>query len=572
MASRRSSLGMSQADLAEKVGYSVQTISAFENNQGCPSLSMIPKLADAVGISTADLLTRNENAISSKRSNPPISEVAVGKNFRIVRMVNGLSQAELAEIIGVSRGTIANLEAGFALPTLPMVEALASNMKLNLFDLLYKDLYVSEAAARPAVPAKAILQKKRKTKRKKIVLFFVVPFFVVATGAGVSTPIIMNSIRSAKRESSSSEKASEEPSFSEISSTGNDSFPNENESTGPLDSSPEVPSSDPISSESTPESSSDIGMESSSEVDPQSSMEDSLESSSDVSSEPPSESFPDDPMPTVSGYTYSISGEPGSKVAECIGIDETVTHFDLPETVYGATINSLDLSIFTGNTNLISVVLPSFVDEIIEQMFVGCSNLESVEAEGDIATIGERAFWGCDSFSSFDLPITVQTIGAEAFARCPSLLEFTMPDSVTQIGRALFADDLNLATVRLSHSITTLTDQLFVGCDALTFLDIPEGVTSIVDRAFDNCDALSSIVIPSTIQTITYPAFPNSYALAKAFCKCEKSFWDGLMSAYPDEGWDYLPRATAYYYSETAPIGEGHYWHYANGLPTIWGE
>ena len=32
----------------------------------------------------------------------------------------------------------------------------------------------------------------------------------------------------------------------------------------------------------------------------------------------------------------------------------------------------------------------------------------------------------------------------------------------------------------------------------------------------------------------------------------------------------YLIEATRYYYSENKPAAEGNYWHYVDGVPTIW--
>lgn len=31
-----------------------------------------------------------------------------------------------------------------------------------------------------------------------------------------------------------------------------------------------------------------------------------------------------------------------------------------------------------------------------------------------------------------------------------------------------------------------------------------------------------------------------------------------------------LTNATRYYYSETEPTTDGNYWHYVNGVPTVW--
>ena len=48
---------MTQRQLAEKMGLSDKTVSKWECGQGCPDLSVLPELADILGVSMKDLLT-----------------------------------------------------------------------------------------------------------------------------------------------------------------------------------------------------------------------------------------------------------------------------------------------------------------------------------------------------------------------------------------------------------------------------------------------------------------------------------------------------------------------------------
>lgn len=54
----RKRLGFTQDALAEKLGVTAQAISKWENDQSCPDITMLPKLADIFGISTDELLGR----------------------------------------------------------------------------------------------------------------------------------------------------------------------------------------------------------------------------------------------------------------------------------------------------------------------------------------------------------------------------------------------------------------------------------------------------------------------------------------------------------------------------------
>lgn len=55
---RRKQLGLTQDQLAEKLGLTAQAVSKWENDLSCPDISILPKLADIFGISIDELLGR----------------------------------------------------------------------------------------------------------------------------------------------------------------------------------------------------------------------------------------------------------------------------------------------------------------------------------------------------------------------------------------------------------------------------------------------------------------------------------------------------------------------------------
>ena len=52
----RKALGLTQDQLAEKLGVTAQAVSKWENDQSCPDITMLPKLAAIFGITTDALL------------------------------------------------------------------------------------------------------------------------------------------------------------------------------------------------------------------------------------------------------------------------------------------------------------------------------------------------------------------------------------------------------------------------------------------------------------------------------------------------------------------------------------
>ena len=57
IARRRKELGMTQEDLAVKLGVSAQAVSKWENDASCPDISLLPQLVKALDITTDELLT-----------------------------------------------------------------------------------------------------------------------------------------------------------------------------------------------------------------------------------------------------------------------------------------------------------------------------------------------------------------------------------------------------------------------------------------------------------------------------------------------------------------------------------
>jgi len=61
---RRQILKVTQQELAQALGMTPQHISAIEQDKGAPSLTLLPKLADELGVSTDYLLSGKEGIIT----------------------------------------------------------------------------------------------------------------------------------------------------------------------------------------------------------------------------------------------------------------------------------------------------------------------------------------------------------------------------------------------------------------------------------------------------------------------------------------------------------------------------
>lgn len=63
ISTRRKALGLTQDQLAEKLGVTAQAVSKWENDQSCPDITTLPRLADIFGISVDTLLGRTEQEV-----------------------------------------------------------------------------------------------------------------------------------------------------------------------------------------------------------------------------------------------------------------------------------------------------------------------------------------------------------------------------------------------------------------------------------------------------------------------------------------------------------------------------
>ena len=79
----RKKLGLTQDQLAEKLGVTAQAVSKWENDQSCPDIAMLPKLAEIFGCSTDALLgieKAKEAEIVGSRSGADTSDDGSGPN------------------------------------------------------------------------------------------------------------------------------------------------------------------------------------------------------------------------------------------------------------------------------------------------------------------------------------------------------------------------------------------------------------------------------------------------------------------------------------------------------------
>lgn len=244
------------------------------------------------------------------------------------------------------------------------------------------------------------------------------------------------------------------------------------------------------------------------------------------------------------------------------------------KTSISAFSNCINLEKFYFNGTLLDWVSIKFYDiysnpsYYADSVYIGNRLLEGDVAIPDGATaINEYAFYNFDKITSITLPDSVTEIGRFAFENCVSLKSVDMSDTVTEIDDYAFDNCTSLESIVLPRGITAIRYAVFRGCGSLKNIEIPDQVTEIEAFAFKDCARLTSIVIPDSVATVSQNAFDGCNNLDTVYYLGNADGWAAVLI---DSFNDCLTNAVCCYYSESQPADEGNYWHYVQGVPTVW--
>lgn len=127
-----------------------------------------------------------------------------------------------------------------------------------------------------------------------------------------------------------------------------------------------------------------------------------------------------------------------------------------------------------------------------------------------------------------------------------SVIEVIFPSTLKTIGVNAFGNCRDLKSVIIPNGVTTIGEWAFLGCTSLESIVIPSSVKTIDDYAFNNCNLLSTVYYLGDKEDI-------------------KNLSIGVLSPSFEE-------AHYYFYSENTPATSGDFWHWVDGVPTVWTE
>ena len=287
----------------------------------------------------------------------------------------------------------------------------------------------------------------------------------------------------------------------------------------------------------------------------------------------------------------------------------------IKEIIFQSGLKTIGMSAFSGCTNLRKVVLPSGLTTINNSAFSSCPallevyNLSSLPLgkgttnNGSIAykalvihnSLEQQSIYVKDSagyvFAHYDKNYLICYEGDELELTLPSSFtynetEYTsyiinssafynsnitkviIPSNVTKIGSAAFRECQKLKNITINPGTTEIGSYAFYSCP-FESIEIPNTVT-VLDEIFPCCYSLKSIILPNTITTIKTNAFRLCDSLSAVYFKGTKAEWDAIAITETGNSTLTSEATTKYFYSENTPTDVGNYWHYVDGVITIW--
>lgn len=269
--------------------------------------------------------------------------------------------------------------------------------------------------------------------------------------------------------------------------------------------------------------------------------------------------------------------------------ETAITSINIPDN-----IESIGVSAFESCFSLASVTFGNGITTIPEKAFYNCG-LESITIPSTIKTIGKEAFSYC-YLQTITFSEGLETIGENAFKNCNKLKTVTIPNSVTTIGKGVFNDCTSLQSCTFGTGVSSVSQNMFAGCSSLTSVTIPENITKIESGAFQGCEDLEKVVLHDRITTIESEAFMacprlteivmgsgvatignDAFRVLGTYNPYVTIYYNGSAEDWAkiqigENNTKLQTRGTIYYYSDTQPTDEGHYWHRVDGAIVKWGE
>ena len=109
---------------------------------------------------------------------------------------------------------------------------------------------------------------------------------------------------------------------------------------------------------------------------------------------------------------------------------------------------------FLRQSEIKSIIIPSYIKSIRRDAFALCSSLTSVTIPDSVTSIGEAAFSGCTRLKNIIIPDSMTSIGTWAFEHCSSLTSIKYTGTKNQWSKIHFGDEWDYdSSIKTIHCI-----------------------------------------------------------------------------------------------------------------------
>ena len=149
-------------------------------------------------------------------------------------------------------------------------------------------------------------------------------------------------------------------------------------------------------------------------------------------------------------------------------------------------IRSIGRSAFSRCKKLVSLQLPTTVEEIGQECFEADDGMKSLQLSGRIKEIPSNAFTGCSKLEKLHIPEGVEVLGLDCFAICLAVKEVSLPSTLRAISRGAFWRCTSLKEIAIPASVETIGEYVFHDCWSLTdvynYAPIPQRIPPIYNK------------------------------------------------------------------------------------------
>ena len=287
------------------------------------------------------------------------------------------------------------------------------------------------------------------------------------------------------------------------------------------------------------------------------------------------------------GLAYKVNDDATTCTIIGIGTCEDEDIY-IPAYIDGYKVTAIGEKVFENLAHIKNIYISKTVTDIANKAFYKCVGITEIRIPTNVTHIGSQIFLGCESLTTVYYDSSYAPPEGGTFIKNEGIKKIVFGENLTKIPNYICYNCDNLEEIILSPNTKYIGNYAFYYCTSVKQIDLPKGlintgwyafyemnITEIIIpdtvesiyNSFRGCSKLEKIVLPVSIISVLQQTFYLCNEIKEVYYTGEEIEWSAISIS---EESSILKRATVYFYSETQPAENGNYWHYVDGVPTIW--